>query len=270
VNRAHFAGLVTIVVTLGLALMLARAEVPASRPGRVDFRSRVRRWMGPETGASRLLPFLILVMGGAILIAGSRGGIVGLLGALVCVGVLSRWRRQPDHRAPALMGIGVAVGLTGMWMGSEIFLGTIGRFTAEISDPESSLRILRWRDVADLVARAPLVGTGLASFEMAFPVVRTIAYRTRFTHAESDWVQLLADTGLVGVGLVVAMVGAICVEGFRCIRRAESAERRALCVGGLAALAASALQSVPNYTIPMMANHLYLATAIALTIRRER
>ena len=80
-----------IVVPAALALVLA-----SRREGRGAHRARrwgdrLRGWFGEEGGPGPLVPLFIVLIGGAALVAGSRGGVVAVLGALlVCTENVAR------------------------------------------------------------------------------------------------------------------------------------------------------------------------------------
>src|SRR5439155_1317656 len=80
---------------------------------------------------------------------------------------------------------------------------------------------------------APVLGTGFATFGVAFPPFRTLQAPVVFSHAESDWVQLLTDTGVVGLALALAAVGSLGLAVLRRYRHTESRWPRALALAGL-------------------------------------
>src|SRR5205807_9148593 len=62
----------------------------------------------------------------------------------------------------------------------------------------------------------------LGTFAVAYPHVRTLQAPVTFTHAESDWVELLTDTGAVGLGLALAATAALGLALRRRLRHADS------------------------------------------------
>lgn len=273
VNRAHFAGLMVVIVPLALALVVARTRI-ASKPNTRRHRraptwaDRFREWNSREGDATNLIPFLVLVMGGAALVSGSRGGVVALLAALVAmtVGSLAHGRSW-SGRAAGLALVAVLVVLAGVWIGGDILYGTVERLAEELERPEESTRVLIWADALGLWRDAPVLGTGLATFGVAFPRFRTIQAPVVFTHAESDWMQLLTDTGVVGLGLALAAVASLGLALLARYRHTESRWARALALAGLVALGGTVIQGIANYSLPVMSNFIYLALAVALAVR---
>jgi O-antigen ligase len=269
VNRAHFAGLVVVVAPMGLAMMLGlRRLLPRPRVPRA-WRDRVRAWSSRNVGPERLIPLLILLAGGAALVSGSRGGVVSLLCALVAMAGLGAHGREGGRRAGALAAATLVVVLVSLWIGGDIVYGTAARLTEELGALQESPRVRLWQDAVALWRTAPIIGTGLASFGVAFEPYRTLQAPVVFSHAESDWVQLLTDTGLVGVALVIAVFVALAVSLLRRHRRAANPWDQTLALGALVALLGTGAQWIANYNLPVMSNLLYLAAAVAVALPLE-
>jgi O-antigen ligase len=268
VNRTHFAGLMVVIVPLALALVLSRTRTARRRRRAWTWRDRFREWNSSEGDATRLIPFLVLVMAGAALVSGSRGGVVAFLAALFAMlaGSLAGGRSW-SARITVVALATLLVVLAAVWIGGDIFYGTVERLAEELGRPDDSPRARLWADALNLWRDAPVLGTGLATFGVAFPRYRTAQGPLTFTHAESDWVQLLTDTGFIGLGLAFAAVAALGLTLLRRIRHTESRWARALALAGLVALGASVIQGIANYNLPVMSNLIYLALAIALAAR---
>jgi O-antigen ligase len=159
----------------------------------------------------------------------------------------------------ALLIVGAAT-----WMSSEVVYGTVERLALELGRPDESWRIRIWSDALALWQSAPVLGTGLATFGVAFPSFRSIEAPVVFTHAESDWVQLLTDTGIVGLGLAIMTIGAV---SLRLWGRSESGQgkgSRLLRIAGFVALGGAAVQGLGNYNFALMSNFIYLILAIVV------
>jgi uncharacterized membrane protein len=270
VNRTHFAGLMIVVVPMALALVLAERRESTRRPlYDRGWRGRLRRWNSQEAGPTRLIPFLILLMGGAALISGSRGGVVSLVAALLVMVGLGATGRSGMRRAARIAISTALILLAGIWIGGDILYGTIERLAEEVSRPQESARIAIWSDAIGLWSRAPALGTGLATFEVAYPLARTIRWPEIFLHAESDWVQILTDTGLVGLGLAFATVNLVALALLRRLQEAEGSRTRAFALAGMVALFGATVQGIGNFNLPVMSNLFYLAVAVVAGLRSD-
>ena len=205
-------------------------------------------------------------MGGAALVSGSRGGLVALAaGLLVMSGRLWAQGERGRGRAARVLLAAVLIVLAGAWISGDVLYGTVERLADEVGRPTESTRLFLWMDALRLWREAPALGTGLATFAVAYPHVRTFRAPVTFTHAESDWVELLADTGAVGLGLALAATAALGLALRRRLRHADSRWARALTLAGLVALVGTAVQGVANYNLPVLSNFLYLAVVVALS-----
>jgi O-antigen ligase len=270
VNRTHFAGLMVIVVPVALAFVLASHRREARRQYRwhPTWRDRLREWNSRDGSATKLTVFLVLVMGGAALVSGSRGGVLALLAALAALvlGSLAGQRTWSGWAARLAFATALIV-LAGAWISSDILYGTVARLAEEVGRPAESPRLQIWSDALALWHSAPILGTGLATFGVAFPRFRTIEAPVTFTHAESDWVQLLTDTGLLGLGLALTAVLSLALALTRRYRDASAKAGRLFSLASLVALLGSVVQGVGNYNLPVMSSLIYLGLALALVVR---
>lgn len=198
--------------------------------------------------------------------SGSRGGVLAVTSGLLAMVVLSAWGRGGRARTRSLVVLGGLIVLAGLWVGADVFSGTLGRIVKEAAAPDDSVRLRLWPDAFRLWWRAPLLGTGLGTFGVAFSQVRTLEFPAILSHAESNWVQTLTDTGVLGLGLAVATAGTL---GNALMRRSRYDSRplaRNLALGGLVALIGAAVHGLANYGIPVVSNLVYLAVAMGLAL----
>ncbi|MBI5015008.1 MAG: O-antigen ligase family protein [Deltaproteobacteria bacterium] len=88
-------------------------------------------------------------------------------------------------------------------------------------DASLSARLLSWRKIFRDWARQPLLGAGV----------------TGYGFVDTQYVKILADTGLAGLGAFLWFLGALAAEGVGWFHRARSPHGRGLALGFLAALA---------------------------------
>jgi O-antigen ligase len=259
VNRAHFAGLMVVVVPMALALWLTSRYTPTRKQLVRTLRDRLRSWNTSDGGPTTLIPFLVLLMGGAALVSGTRGGLVALLVTLLAM--TAAGMRERTGAATRIAAYGALVVLAGLWIGSDVVQGTLGRLVEELEQGTESSRLVIWSNALGVWRHAPALGTGLATFENVFPGVRTIMAPVVFTHAESDWVQLLTDTGLVGLLAVLATLGVIVVS---CLRLRTYTRLDILAIGAAVAALGAAIQGMGNFSFVVMSNLLYVAVAVGV------
>lgn len=191
VNRNHFAGLMELWCPLALGMaLLPQNSLP-------------RRWFWAAQA---------LVMGGAVVLSGSRGGTLSL-GVVMATFTLLIAAQRGGRRA--VLGLLVAM----IFMGGLILILDQGealeRYKSilrpdQVSQEEAAAhRVAAWRDTLVLFRQNWAVGSGLDTFATLFPAVRSFSTDKIWTHAHNDFLQFLAETGFVGgaLGLWVLIAG---------------------------------------------------------------
>ena len=263
INSNHAAGYLGMAILLGFGLVLARGKNPGATGGHRWDRSSLRFWfraehLEPLVRRSLLfLPLLVLLV--AFFFAASRGAIMALGVGLAIIALL--WAGRHSARWPLyfLAAFLAGVALYSLWLGGAAVFARV----MNISD--------QGRDVAfwgalGLFKKFPLVGAGLGTFDdLSYGFVPVTLSQTRLTYAHNDWVQLLAETGLVGF---IIVAGGWCLfygHLIRQWRRRRDPWARGLGLGGLAALAAGAFHALGEFPFHIPAYSLTYAAVAALT-----
>jgi O-antigen ligase len=184
VDRDHYAGLMEMVSPVSAAYVL-------SRPKR-----------DPLNG---LLWFAVLVPVVSLLLTGSRGGLVSGLGEIAILGWILIWRNPLPGRRRRVAATGlalVAAAVVFFWLVPTRVLtklGTIGNYAPEASKGN---RLTLWKNSLGILRDHPWAGAGMGSFVTAYPPHQTEASDLITEHAHNDYVEALAETGLLG-GLLI-------------------------------------------------------------------
>lgn len=109
----------------------------------------------------------------------------------------------------------------------------------------------------------PLLGWGFGAYADAFPEFKHGHGEVRTTHAESDVLEFLAESGLLGLAAVCWLVFGVW-RGFR-DRLARSRDaRNGLAMGALAAAGALLVHSLVDFNLRLPANALVFASLLSL------
>jgi len=166
----------------------------------------------------------------------SRSGIVAGLIGLVLVVVVTRPPKRVGLRLATTGAIIAAV-----LIGVGLMIGIEARFfsLAEASQPDHlGTRAILWSSAIELWKMSPLTGIGAGNFELDLGMVGHPEVRT---HANSIYLQFLAETGIVGLAAILFLI-------YRSIATfARSYSRRPLVVGVFAANIAIALHQIFDY-----------------------
>jgi O-antigen ligase len=243
VNHNHFAGFVELTDPLGLAMLFSGA---------------VRR------DKLTLLSFLTVLPIGALVLSASRGGITSFLFEFVLLTLLVRKRLEKGGRQLlTASGLALVAGFLSIWLGAG---GTVERFgnltRGEISH-ERRLSVVRdtWRIFYD----HPWTGTGLGTLETVYPRYESYYDGLVVDHAHNDYLELLADTGLIGGVSMLGFIALLAWRGLFNLRAARNPVCRSLYSGSLVACAGLLLHGLVDFNshIPSNALLFFLLAAMA-------
>ena len=249
INRNHFAGL------LEMALPFA-VIYPVAVMRRV--RSRRRSPAGPALKACALLAVAAVLLLG-IIYSLSRMGLVAALCSLLVMGILAL---SPGLSAKGkfLMVGSIAV----LAVLSFVFLPPdrlIIRF-AQLSSAEEITaqgRLLLWGETLDLIAAYPLFGCGLGAYVSAFLKYKVSHPLLTADYAHSDYLQLLAELGMIGFSIAAALVLTVLAKAVRAASRHSEPNSRFLALACAGAMVAILIHSLVDFNLYIPANALLLA-----------
>lgn len=241
VSKNHFAGYVEMAALLaaGLALGLVERE-----------RARGRDWTtGPRAGGVIAAIVSSVAMALAVLACLSRGGVISLgAGVLAFLGLLLVRPTDSRPRRGFVAALGLAAGL------GVLLLALVPPEAQERmrSLGGASFRLDTWRDSVGMACTSPLVGQGLGAFHDAYPRFKHGHGLIRVEHAENDYLETLAEGGLVGLGLALAGA-ALLLLGRRGAARVEPAVR-GIGIGALGGLVALGVHSTVDFNLRIPSN----------------
>lgn len=219
----------------------------------------------PGTGTAARVLFAggALILGVAIALTASRAGALSVtLGVLVVVALALRARSRSPLPLVLAAAVAAFAGYVG-WLGADRL---VARFAILAREPAADARWGIWESTLRLVSDAPVMGAGLGAFQDAIQTYRPpgVSDRWLVDYAHNDYLQLLAEGGLVGCAIFLGAVGR---WGWFVVRGWEGRRDpfvRGLVMGGLGAVTAAAGHSVADFGLHMPANALVLAAILAL------
>jgi len=203
--------------------------------------------------------------------AGSRaGGASLLLGSLVllALGAGPKWPRRITVTALVAYSLVLAACLAaffGPWRGLERFIPE--DWQPALQSLRGDGRVVASRVAGWILAGSPLFGTGFDTFGEMQP--RYLEDRSFLHYAHNDYAQLLAETGLVGLGLGLALM-AMLVGRVRRFARDARNPWRTIDAAAWAALAALALHSAFDWNLHIPANALLACLVAGLALGSVR
>jgi O-antigen ligase len=260
VSRNHFAAFMALGLGAGLGLTLHRGS-KIGTPGEEGTLERIA-----------MLAFIGVVCLLGMVLSKSRGG----LGSLVLAGLPVAWwligRTERKAFAVLIAAIAIATVVMVAWVGQEPLAQRFADLPDEVQTADA--RPAAWLTGSRVAARGLPLGVGAGTFEDHFRLIPDTGILVRYNAAHSDPLQILAETGLVGL---LAFFGAIAwtltVAG-RALAQRRSAFARSLAIGALAGVAAVLFHSlvdfplqIPGVRIPLFAllGAAYLAAGRRMT-----
>lgn len=234
-----------------------------------------------------LLVMAFIVMSVAAILTSSRGGLLGLLSVVAFVIMFSffsgQWSgaRRSEKKAPSDLGqkVGIAaagVGIALVILGVVIFIGggeslLRGIGAAKADSDFSSGRTHYWAIALKIFLEHPIIGAGFDAFGAAFTRHDTWSGMLRIEQAHNDYLQILAEGGVLGIACVLAFIYLLFRGGLRSISTSSGLVRDAS-VGALAGCFGILIHSFFDFPLRTPSNAFFflLLCSIAVFARRSR
>jgi O-antigen ligase len=248
VNRHNFAAYIEMTMALPLGLMFVGA-------------------VGKD---KRLLYVTIIgLMGVALLLSGSRGGLIAFIAeiiflVLLTTGTRSRSKLGLKLALAALLLVAVVGGA--IFVGGETSLTRVAETAA--TDDVTTGRSNIWRVSLGVITANLPFGAGLGAFGVAYTPHDAMSGLERVEQAHNDYLQVLADAGIVGLIIGGFFLWCIFVLGREAVAIGNT-YRRGIALGALAGIFAILVHSIFDFVLHTTAvSVLFLMLLSLLTASR--
>jgi len=222
---ATYAGL-CLVAASGLTLSLYRQGIVRG----AGWRLRLSSFIDTTGHRGAVLIAACFVMLVALLMTGSRGGVVSTGIALAILGALSLWQgRKHDEALNGTVLFGIFLAAATLVAFGSTFVDKID--TRGLSDPN---RLLVYRLTLQSILDKPFLGFGYGTFPVVFPMYRdrSLSVDGVWTQAHDTYLEVLQGLGLVfGAALIAAIVVLVIYALKGSLRRRENAVVPQITVG---------------------------------------
>jgi O-antigen ligase len=232
-NRNHFAGFAEMIIPVALVPLVL---------------GRVRRERIFLVTLFAIVPIVALVL------STSRGGIVSFIVQMIILFSLLLIRRAPGKYV-MFGGIVVLTAVLAVsWIGVQQVLV---RFTGiQTLDVPVGKRKAMVKDTFRLFLDHPILGTGLGTLQTVYPPYDSLYDGKVLNHSHNDYLEALAETGLVGGLCCFWFVAVVLRNGLRGMATLGSSFGSTLHLSGLLACCGILVHSLVDFNLHIPANAL--------------
>ena len=253
------------------------------------------RWVGTYGCPDHYVSLLVMALGGALAVGSfsrfnwpvrivffylaalllvgivysqSRGGWLSLVGGMTAFTYFGlRYRRLPWW-IPLGGALVVAAIFAALFYFSHVVKGRVHQVISIVETGNTShyIRVELDRDALRIAHEHPFFGTGPATYNFEDPRYQGPYLRTRAAFTHDDYLNCLADYGLVGFALAIFFVSAVSIALLTQIRENSRWTERVVVATALAAWSALLVHSLLDFNlhIPANATLLFALTGMAL------
>ena len=260
INRHHFAGYMELTLALPLGMLFAGSLEKDKRFAYV---------------------FAVVLMGVALVMTNSRGGIISLVAEIFFLLLLSGFRRRKTRESEdksqrikrTALRAALALSLIVTLFAGVVLLGgesALSRFAGTVnSDDPTTGRAHFWSVTLDIIKTHPFVGTGLGAFPTVYTQYDSRNGSFRLEQVHNDYLQILSDGGIIGGLLGLFFIVMLFRLGFA-RRESRDEYRSGVALGALAGCFAVLVHSFFDFTLHTTANALLFLTLAALATMNGR
>jgi O-antigen ligase len=265
VNRNHFAGWMLMATCLSIGVLCGRMEV-IGRGFKPGLRNRIVWCSTSEASRIMLIAAGVVVMAISLVWTMSRSGIISFTCAVLGFVWLVARRRDvgKGRRVVVLCTLGIVLLASVSWRGID----HLGEWFGNTRDIES--RFEAWKDGWHVVRDFPIAGTGLNTYRDAMVFYQQHVTDVWMTHAHNDYLQFLAEGGLL---VSLPAIAAVALLGITIRRRLNEARGDGydywVRAGASMGLVAIGIQEMAEFSLQMPANAFLFATLASIAITRR-
>jgi O-antigen ligase len=266
VNKNHFAGWMVMALPLSVGLLCSGLE-HAMRDIRPGWRQKILWLSSPQANRLVLLGAGALIMALSLVLTMSRSGITALVLSLLLLGVVAaRGLGGRPRRAIGAAYLAVLLGATVAWVGVDVLAARFANTNwSEFNDRRGA-----WIDALGVASSFPLAGTGLNTYPTAARFYQRHDMASFYGEAHNDYLQVLAEGGLLVAVPALLCVVALGAEVRRRMKSDSPGSSWWLRRAAATALVAIGFQETVEFSLQMPGNAALFAVVCAFAIHRPR
>jgi O-antigen ligase len=234
VNHNHYAGLMEMLIPVPLVFAFSR------------FGHTRERWIAASAAA---------FMGATIFLSGSRGGMIAFtVQVAIFIALIFREHQKRNLAillsAFLLLSIGVIA-----WTGGREVKARIATLAAEKhSDISTDIRLQIDRDILRMSRKRPILGWGQGTFANVYPRFRSFYTDFLVNAAHNDYLQVLAETGILGFGTMMWFLVSVLRPALRKSDKWASDLNGAVAVAAILGISGILIHSLVDFNMQIPGN----------------
>jgi O-antigen ligase len=250
VNHNHYAGLMEMLVPIPLVFAFTR------------FAHQRERWMAASAAA---------FMGATIFLSGSRGGMIAFV-TEIAVFVFFVFRERQQKSVAVLLSAFVVI-LLGViaWSGGREVKERIATLApSKDSELSGDIRLQIDHDVFKMFRERPLLGWGEGTFAEVYPEFRSFYTDALVNAAHNDYLQVLAETGIIGFAIVIWFLFVSIRPALRKVQKWTSNLNGAVSLAGILGITGILIHSFVDFNLQIPANAVLFYSLCTLAAMEPR
>lgn len=264
VNRNHLSGYLEMIIPLAIGLIIARIDFFSISGS--NWKEKLVQFSRKGLAINVFLTIAIIVMSLGIVYSKSRSGVTILILTFVLFFEFAILHFGVHRQRKKWIKIFLAFSLLLVTV-ITLYIGVgaiIERFSLDRLLQEQ--RPAYWGKALRIFLKSPLFGSGLGTFGNLYPDVEQEGTLVRAFHAHNDYLEYLAELGLLGMGLLFGGVLYLVGKSFLVWRERRHPEVKGLALGGLVSVICILIHSLTDFNLHIPANMLLFSAVVSVTI----
>jgi O-antigen ligase len=245
VNRHNFAAVMEMFIAIPIGMLFAGAVARDKR---------------------LLYVTAIALMGAALLLSGSRGGLAAFVSAVILMAILTaggEGKRKVAIRLALSAALIAAIFAGALFVGGDTSLTRVAE-TAATKDVTTG-RFDIWAVTLKMIAANMPFGSGLGAYGVAYTRFDDASGLERVEQAHNDFLQVASDAGIVGIAIGVFFLFVLFREG-RAAVRTGNLYRRGIALGAIAGIFSVIVHSLFDFVLHTTAVAVVFVILLAMLV----
>jgi O-antigen ligase len=263
VNRNHLSGYLEMIIPVTVGLLIARLDLFSWKG--MNWKHKLHHVSQRSPAWNVFLLLGIITMALAILFSKSRSGVFILIFSFILLFGLAalytgRYLDEKKNVTNFLKIVFLLIVVLSLYAGME---ATLARFSMD--ELLQDQRPVVWGNTVEIISDFPVFGAGLGTFASVYPVYEESGTPVRYSHAHNDYLEYLAETGIVGMALLLGGIIFILVKVFLVWKERRHPVVKGLVLGGIAAVVSILIHSITDFNLHIPANMILFTVILSAT-----